>query len=192
MVEFEADDALAAAAAMAARDPRVDRVLICTPDKDLAQCVSGTRVVQMNRRTQHDPRRGRRRREVRRAARNRFPTTWRSWATPPTAIRACRAGAPSRRPQSWRSIGHLESIPADWHDVGRERDASGRTGGGRWCANAIARSCFAISRRFAPTSRCSTRLRTCAGRVPGRRLRRSARGSTLPFQNARSGPSGPP
>jgi 5'-3' exonuclease len=50
MVEFEADDALAAAAAVAARDPRVDRVLICTPDKDLAQCVSGTRVVQMDRR----------------------------------------------------------------------------------------------------------------------------------------------
>ena len=51
MVEFEADDALAAAAAKAALDPRVERVLICTPDKDLAQCVSGTRVVQVNRRT---------------------------------------------------------------------------------------------------------------------------------------------
>ena len=51
MVEFEADDALAAAAAIAALDPRVDRVIICTPDKDLAQCVRGTRVVQLNRRT---------------------------------------------------------------------------------------------------------------------------------------------
>jgi 5'-3' exonuclease len=51
MVEFEADDALAAAAEAAARDARVDRVIICTPDKDLAQCVRGTRVVQMNRRT---------------------------------------------------------------------------------------------------------------------------------------------
>ena len=51
MVEFEADDALAAAAAAAASDPGVDRVIICTPDKDLAQCVRGTRVVQMNRRT---------------------------------------------------------------------------------------------------------------------------------------------
>src|SRR5579862_3972708 len=50
MVEFEADDALAAAAAKAAADPRVDRVLICTPDKDLAQSVRGTRVVQMDRR----------------------------------------------------------------------------------------------------------------------------------------------
>jgi 5'-3' exonuclease len=51
MIEFEADDALAAAAALAVRDARVDRVLICTPDKDLAQCVRGTRVVQLNRRT---------------------------------------------------------------------------------------------------------------------------------------------
>jgi 5'-3' exonuclease len=50
MVEFEADDALAAAAAAASLDPRVDRVVICTPDKDLGQCVRGTRVVQMDRR----------------------------------------------------------------------------------------------------------------------------------------------
>lgn len=51
MVEFEADDALASAACAAAQDPRVERVVICTPDKDLAQCVRGTRVVQLNRRT---------------------------------------------------------------------------------------------------------------------------------------------
>ena len=51
MVEFEADDALAAAAANAAADGRVDQVVICTPDKDLSQCVSGTRVVQLDRRT---------------------------------------------------------------------------------------------------------------------------------------------
>jgi 5'-3' exonuclease len=51
MVEFEADDALAAAAIAAARDERVERVVICTPDKDLAQCVRGTRIVQLNRRT---------------------------------------------------------------------------------------------------------------------------------------------
>jgi 5'-3' exonuclease len=50
MVEFEADDALAAAAAKAAADPRVDKVYICTPDKDLAQSVRGTRIVQMDRR----------------------------------------------------------------------------------------------------------------------------------------------
>src|SRR6266513_1023065 len=40
MVEFEADDALASAAVKAAKDPKVDRVLICTPDKDLGQCIS--------------------------------------------------------------------------------------------------------------------------------------------------------
>jgi 5'-3' exonuclease len=51
MVEYEADDALAAAAERAAADPRVERVFICTPDKDLAQSVRGTRVVQLNRRT---------------------------------------------------------------------------------------------------------------------------------------------
>jgi len=51
MIEFEADDALAAAAVSAAANKRVDRVIICTPDKDLAQCVSGSRVVQLNRRT---------------------------------------------------------------------------------------------------------------------------------------------
>jgi 5'-3' exonuclease len=51
MVEFEADDALAAAAVAAGRDTRVERVIICTPDKDLAQCVQGTRIVQLNRRT---------------------------------------------------------------------------------------------------------------------------------------------
>lgn len=50
MVELEADDALAAAAARAAEDPRVGRVLVCSPDKDLAQCVRGTRVVQLDRR----------------------------------------------------------------------------------------------------------------------------------------------
>ena len=49
MVEFEADDALGAAAAMASADERVDRVFICTPDKDLGQCVGG-KVVQLDRR----------------------------------------------------------------------------------------------------------------------------------------------
>jgi 5'-3' exonuclease len=50
MVEHEADDALATAAETAAADSRVEQVLICTPDKDLAQCVRGTRVVQLDRR----------------------------------------------------------------------------------------------------------------------------------------------
>jgi 5'-3' exonuclease len=51
MIEFEADDALASAAVKAALDERVERVVICTPDKDLSQCVRGTRIVQLDRRT---------------------------------------------------------------------------------------------------------------------------------------------
>ena len=51
MVELEADDALASAAWLAARDDRVEKICIWTPDKDLAQCVSGERVVQVLRRS---------------------------------------------------------------------------------------------------------------------------------------------
>jgi 5'-3' exonuclease len=50
MEEFEADDALAAAAYLAAESADVEQVIICTPDKDLSQCVSGERVVQLDRR----------------------------------------------------------------------------------------------------------------------------------------------
>jgi 5'-3' exonuclease len=50
MIEYEADDALASAAAKAARDDGVRQVIVCTPDKDLGQCVVGTRVVQLDRR----------------------------------------------------------------------------------------------------------------------------------------------
>ncbi|HLN43878.1 MAG TPA: 5'-3' exonuclease H3TH domain-containing protein [Acidimicrobiales bacterium] len=50
MVALEADDALASAAAVAADDAGVEQVLVCTPDKDLAQCVRGRRVVQLDRR----------------------------------------------------------------------------------------------------------------------------------------------
>ena len=49
MVRYEADDALATAAALAASDERVGQVMICTPDKDLAQCVVGSRIVQLDR-----------------------------------------------------------------------------------------------------------------------------------------------
>jgi 5'-3' exonuclease len=51
MVELEADDALASAAYLAAKDERVEKVCIWTPDKDLAQCVVGDRVVQVDRRS---------------------------------------------------------------------------------------------------------------------------------------------
>jgi 5'-3' exonuclease len=51
MIELEADDALASAASVASKDPAVEQVIICTPDKDLAQCVVGERVVQLDRRS---------------------------------------------------------------------------------------------------------------------------------------------
>ena len=50
MKGLEADDGLASGAALATQDPRVDVVFICTPDKDLSQCVTGKRVVQWDRR----------------------------------------------------------------------------------------------------------------------------------------------
>jgi 5'-3' exonuclease len=51
MVELEADDALASAATLASQDPRVKKICIWTPDKDLAQCVRGDRIVQVDRRS---------------------------------------------------------------------------------------------------------------------------------------------
>ena len=115
MVEFEADDALAAAAAAAARDPRVERIVICTPDKDLAQCVRGTRIVQMDRR----------RRTVRDEA-----GIVEKFGIPPASIPDYLAlvgdgadGYPGLRgwgPRSTSAVlgrfGHLESIPRDWRE----------------------------------------------------------------------------
>ena len=117
MIEFEADDALAAAADAAARDPRVERVIICTPDKDLAQCVRGTRIVQMDRRT----------RTIRDEA-----GIVAKFGVPPASIPDYLAlvgdnadGFPGL--QGWGAkstaavlakYGHLESIPADWRTWG--------------------------------------------------------------------------
>ena len=95
MVDVEADDGLASAAAVAAADDRVEQVIICTPDKDLGQCVGG-KVVQYDRRQD--------KRIVRRVPRSsacrpsRSPTGWHSWATAPTASRACPVSARSPRP----------------------------------------------------------------------------------------------
>ncbi len=115
MVEFEADDALAAGAGAAARDPRVDRVIICTPDKDLAQCVSGTRVVQLNRRT--------------RVTRDEAGVILKFGVAPASipdylALVGDAAdgypGLPGWGAKSTAAVlakfGHLESIPADSHD----------------------------------------------------------------------------
>lgn len=117
MVEFEADDALAAAAHAADQDARVEHVIICTPDKDLAQCVRGTRIVQLNRRT---------RVTIDEAG------VIQKFGVPPTSIPDYLAlvgdaadGYPGLRGWGAKSsaavlskFGHLESIPADdreWH-----------------------------------------------------------------------------
>jgi 5'-3' exonuclease len=115
MVEFEADDALAAGAVAAARDQRVDRVIICTPDKDLAQCVSGTRIVQLNRRT---------RVTIDEAG------VIQKFGVPPGSIPDYLAlvgdaadGYPGLAGWGAKStaavlakFGHIEAIPADWRD----------------------------------------------------------------------------
>ena len=88
MVELEADDALASAARIAGADARVEKVCIWTPDKDLAQCVRGDRVVQIDRRSGADPRCRGRAGESSASSPRSFPTTWRWSAMPPTAIRA--------------------------------------------------------------------------------------------------------
>jgi len=117
MVEFEADDALAAAAARAAADPRVDRVVICTPDKDLAQCVHGTRIVQLNRRT---------RTTIDEAG------VVAKFGVPPSSIPDYLAlvgdaadGYPGLKGWGAKStaavlarFGHIEDIPADWRSWG--------------------------------------------------------------------------
>jgi 5'-3' exonuclease len=117
MVEYEADDALAAAAAAAARDPRVTRVLICTPDKDLAQCVVGTRVVQLDRRT----------RTIRDEAGiiAKFGVRPESIPDYLALVGDNADGFPGLQGWGAKSAAavlakfvHLESIPADWHAWG--------------------------------------------------------------------------
>jgi 5'-3' exonuclease len=117
MVEYEADDALAAAAVKAAADPRVTQVRICTPDKDLSQCVSGTRIVQEDR--------------LRRATRDEAGVILK-FGVPPASIPDYLAlvgdssdGYPGL--QGWGAksaaavlakFGHIENIPADWRSWG--------------------------------------------------------------------------
>ena len=104
---------------------RVERVIICTPDKDLAQCVRGTRVVQMDRRTRDHSRRSRRDREVRRAAGvdSRLPRAGRRRGG--RLSRPARLGREIDRRGAGEIRPHLESIPADWRDVAGECDRRG-------------------------------------------------------------------
>ena len=112
----------------AAARPARRRVIICTPDKDLAQCVRGTRVVQMDRRGADDPRRSRRRREVRRAAGVDSRLSRAGRRLRGRLSRACRAGARSRRRRCSRGSA-TSKHPRRLARVGRERRAPGGAGG---------------------------------------------------------------
>jgi 5'-3' exonuclease len=125
MVELEADDALASAAALAAADPSVHKVCIWTPDKDLAQCVRGDRVVQVDRKSG----------KIRDAdgVRQKF-------GVPPESIPDYLAlvgdaadgypGLPGFGAKSTAAVlarfGHIEAIPADGAQWGAGRFNSGR------------------------------------------------------------------
>lgn len=112
MEELEADDGLASGAWLAAQDPRVEQVFICTPDKDLSQCVEGARVVQFDRR----------KREVRDEA-----GVIKKFGVPPVSIPDYLAlvgdsadgypGIPGWGAKSAAAVlgryGHLEAIPAE-------------------------------------------------------------------------------
>ena len=177
MVEFEADDALAAAAAAAAADPRVDRVFICTPDKDLAQSVRGTRVVQMDRRS----------RTIRDEA-----GVVAKFGVPPASIPDYLAlvgdaadGYPGLAGWGAKSaaavLAKYQSPRIDsggLDDVARERLAAGGPGGH---AGAGTRSGVALPRsRHASDDdpACSTAWTICDGTGRGPRSRRWPRGST--------------
>ncbi len=115
MVEFEADDALAAAAALAAQDTRVERVIICTPDKDLAQSVKGTRVVQLNRRTRVTL--------DEQGVIKKFGVAPESIPDYLALVGDSADGYPGLRGWGAKSsaavlgkFGHIESIPADWRE----------------------------------------------------------------------------
>jgi len=115
MVEFEADDALAAAAVLAARDARVERVILCTPDKDLAQCVRGTRIVQLNRRARVTL--------DERGVVQKFGVSPESIPDYLALVGDSADGYPGLRGWGAKSSAavlkkycHLESIPADWRE----------------------------------------------------------------------------
>jgi 5'-3' exonuclease len=115
MVEFEADDALAAAAQHAAQDARVEQVIICTPDKDLAQCVRGQRIVQLNRRTRVTMDEA--------AIIQKFGVAPGSIPDYLALVGDAADGYPGLRGWGAKSsaavlskFGHLEQIPADWRE----------------------------------------------------------------------------
>jgi 5'-3' exonuclease len=115
MTYFEADDALASAAAKAANDQQVEQVLICTPDKDLAQCVVGNRVVQVDRRRNivRDEPAIEEKFGVKAASIPDYLAVTGDSADGYPGISGWGAKAASLALMKYR---HLENIPKDWHD----------------------------------------------------------------------------
>ena len=162
---------------LAAADPRVERVIICTPDKDLAQCVRGTRVVQLNRRT-----------------RITFDEAGvvKKFGVLPASIPDYLAlvgdtadGYPGLEGWGAKSSAAVLSKylsprgdPRRSSRVARERRERGSAGTSRSNANANTRCCFEPLRRSEPTSRCSPTWRNCGGTGRQPRLRRWRRGWT--------------
>lgn len=124
MVEFEADDALASAAARAAQEEKVKQVFICTPDKDLSQCVVDKRVVQLDRR--------------RNAVRDEAGVVEKFGVTPQSipdylavvgdaadGFPGVRGWGPKAAASAFSRYPHLEDVPKDWREwdssIGRAR-----------------------------------------------------------------------
>ena len=163
------------------RSPGIERVWICTPDKDLAQCVRGDRVVM------RDRRRGR---TVDGAGvgsdgewrRNRSPTTWPWSATRPTASPGWRAGGRDRRPPSWPASSIWRGVPANSGGVARRRPVRARLNAtlrARW-ADALLYRRLATLRRDAPFPQATRR--NCAGPGHGGSLRGAVRGTRRPLR----------
>ena len=126
MVDVEADDRWPSAAAVTSGDPDVEQVIICTPDKDLGQCVQDTRGPARPAQEPAD-RRGRDHRQVSVWRPPPSPTTSPSSGTAPTGSRGCPAGVPSPPPPSWPD-GPSRGHPTRPRGLGRH-GARGRQAG---------------------------------------------------------------
>jgi hypothetical protein len=139
MLEFEADDAIGAAAVRFAADPRVERVVICTPDKDMAQLVVDERVVLWDRRRDltYDDAGVREKWGV---ARRASPTAWPWSATPPTATGPAGWGDKSAG-RGARQVRPLRVDPGQRRAPGTSRVCATRSGSRRRCAITRPRRC---------------------------------------------------
>ena len=179
MVELEADDALAPRPPRSPRPTtRVERVVICTPDKDLAQCVARPAGRPARPPAGQVCRRGRRCARSSASARRRSPTGWRSWATAPTASPACpgwgaksAAAVLARYGTSRRSRRSAATGTSTCAAPPSSRRPS--TSSGTW------RRCSRCSPRCGPTPT-SARVDDVALDRPDARLRRLGRAPRLP------------